>query len=62
MLKQEVVSALGNGMFHIFGVATIQEGIEILTGVPAGEMDDDGNFPDGTVYGRVQKKRYQYLE
>jgi len=30
--------------------------------VPAGELDSDGNYPEDTVYGRVQKKLYQYLE
>lgn len=62
MLKREVVDAAKDGKFHIFGVSTIQEGIEILTGVPAGDLDDKGNYPKGTVYGRVQEKLYQYLE
>lgn len=62
MLKKEVIHAVEKGNFHIFGVSTIQEGIEILTGVPAGEMDEDANYPETTVYGRVQKKLYQYLE
>lgn len=62
MIKKEVINEVEKGRFHIFGVSTIQEGIEILTGVPAGERNKDGNFPEETVYGRVQKKLYQYLE
>jgi predicted ATP-dependent protease len=62
MLKREIVTAVAQGQFHIFGVSTIQEGIEILTGEPAGVPDADGNYPADSVYGRVQKKLYQYLE
>jgi len=34
-------------------VATVEEGIEILTGMPAGTLQEDGTFPEGTVFGRV---------
>jgi hypothetical protein len=40
----------------------VEEGIEILTGVPAGKADKDGNYPEGTVYGAVQKKLAHYFE
>lgn len=42
VLKDEVVQAVEDGKFSIYAVSTIDEGIEILTGVPAGEPDDDG--------------------
>ena len=49
MLKPAVVAAVDAGKFHIFPVATIDEGIEILTGVAAGEADEKGEYPPGTV-------------
>lgn len=61
MLKLEVIQAVKKGKFHIYKVSDVKEGIEILTGVPAGEPDDNGDFPDGTVYGKVQKKLEKYL-
>ena len=45
----EVVEAVKNKKFHIYAVSTIEEGIEVLTGVPAGKKDKDGKFPAGTV-------------
>ena len=49
MLKEEVVEAIKEGKFHIYPVKTIDEGIEVLTGVPAGELGDEGTYPEGTV-------------
>jgi len=49
MLKKEVVEAVQQGKFHIYPVKTINEGIEILTGVKAGEKKEDGAFEEGTV-------------
>jgi hypothetical protein len=43
-------------------VSTVEEGIEILTGMRAGRPDRRGNFPENTVYGRVQRKLKKYLE
>jgi hypothetical protein len=40
----------------------VEEGIEILTGIPAGKAGKDGNYPDGTVYGAVQQKLAQYYK
>lgn len=62
MLKKDVVNAVKNGEFHIYQVSTVEEGIEILTGVAAGTPDEDGNFPEGTVYRKVQEKLKRYLE
>ena len=41
------------GKFHIYPVGRVEEGIELLTGVPAGEKQDDGSFPEETVFARV---------
>jgi len=53
MLRRDVVEAVSAGQFHIYAVAHIDEGIELLTGVPAGAADDAGHFPDETVNRRV---------
>lgn len=55
-LSDEVVDAVREGRFHIYPVSTIEEGIEILTGVSAGEPDNEGNYPPDTVYGKVAGK------
>ncbi len=59
-LSDEVVAAVREGKFHIYPVTTIEEGIEILTGVPAGTPDSDGEYPPGSVFGLVQQKLASY--
>lgn len=49
MLSLEVIEAVKEGRFHIWAVSHVDEGIEILTGVPAGTPDEDGNYPEGTI-------------
>ena len=44
-LSDEVVQAVKNKKFHIYAISTIEEGIEVLTGVPAGKKDSKGTFP-----------------
>ncbi len=56
MLRKEVVEAVKEGKFHIYPVKTIDEGIEILTGVEAGERLPDGGFKEGTVNDLVDKR------
>ena len=56
MLRRDVVEAAGSGRFRIYPVRTIDEGIELLTGVPAGTRDGDGGFPQGTVNRRVEDR------
>jgi lon-related putative ATP-dependent protease len=62
MLRADVVDAVKNGKFHIYAVATIDEGIEVLTAVAAGERDSGGQYPDGSVNARVEKKLRQFTE
>ncbi|CAB1065325.1 ATP-dependent protease La (EC Type II [Olavius sp. associated proteobacterium Delta 1] len=62
MLSKEVIDAVKKRKFHVYQVATVEDGIEILTGTPAGKADRDGNFPKGTVYGAVQQKLKQYYQ
>ncbi|EEG77126.1 Lon protease family protein [Dethiobacter alkaliphilus] len=61
-LSDEVVDAVREGKFHIYPVTTIEEGIEILTGVPAGKTDEEGNYPEDTVFGKVAAKLTRYNE
>ena len=62
MIKKEVIDAVKRKKFHIYQVSSVEEGIEILTGVKAGKRDKKGNFPEGTVYGAVQKKLKEYFK
>ncbi len=61
MLKRSVLEAVRNKKFTIWQVATIEEGIEILTGTDAGTADSEGNYPPDTLYGLVQQKLRTYL-
>jgi predicted ATP-dependent protease len=56
VLRKDVVNAVAEGRFHIYPVKTIDEGIELLTGVPAGVADEKGNYPGKTVSDFVDKK------
>jgi hypothetical protein len=49
MLRKDVVEACAEGRFAVYGVASIDEGIEILTGIPAGRPDETGAYSIGTV-------------
>ena len=62
MLKDEVVQAVKDGKFRIHPVKTIDQGIEILTGVKAGVRKEDGTFEEGTVNFLVDKHLKHYAE
>ena len=61
-LSDEIIEAVKNKLFHIYAISTIEEGIEILTGVPAGKKDKDGKFPAGTINALVYKKLKEYAK
>ena len=61
-LSDEIIEAVKNKQFHIYSVSTIEEGIEVLTGVPAGKKDKDGKFPAGTVNYLVYEKLKKYAK
>ena len=62
MLKQEVIDAVQAGQFHIYPVSHVDQGIEILTGIPAGERDEEGNYPEGTINQRVEARLAELAE
>jgi len=62
MLRTEVRQAVAEAKFHIYPVRTIDEGIEILTGVPAGEQQEDGTYPEDSVHERVRARLEEIAE
>jgi lon-related putative ATP-dependent protease len=56
MLRKDVVEAVKAGKFHVYSVKMIDEGIEILTGMPAGKIKADGTYPKGTINNLVNEK------
>jgi lon-related putative ATP-dependent protease len=62
MLRSEVVEAVKEKKFHIYAVSTIDEGVELLTGVPAGVADAKGDYPPETVSGKVMRRLSELIE
>jgi predicted ATP-dependent protease len=60
MLESKVVEAVANGLFHIYTVEHVSEGIELLTGFPAGMANAAGSYPRGSVLGHAQKTLQAY--
>lgn len=56
MLRESVTEAIRDGRFHVWAVRTIDEGLEILTGLPAGEAGEDGRYAEGTINARVSAR------
>ena len=56
MLRPDVVEAIRAERFHVYAVATVEAGIELLTGVPAGVADAYGHYPEGTVFGAAETR------
>jgi hypothetical protein len=55
-----VVAAIAAGDFHVWAVETVDEGIELLTGTPAGARGADAVFPEGSVHRRVEDRLHDY--
>jgi predicted ATP-dependent protease len=62
VLRDDVARAIASGEFNLYAVATVAQGIEVLTGVPAGERDPQGRFPAGSVFGRVERRIIEIAE
>lgn len=61
-LSNEILEAVDEGKFHVYPVSSIDEGIEILTGVEAGVADENGNYPKGTINYLVSEKLKKYAQ
>ncbi|MGH2536333.1 MAG: Lon protease family protein [Candidatus Promineifilaceae bacterium] len=53
MLREDVIEAAAAGKFHVYPVDTVEQGIELLSGIPAGEADAEGNYPEGSIGQRI---------
>ena len=62
MLRQDVIEAVEAGGFSIYPVATVDQGIELLTGVPAGEPDAAGRYPEGTINAQVHERLSDFAQ
>jgi len=62
MLRHDVVEAVEAGQFHVYAVETVDQGIELLTGIPAGERDGEGNFTEGSINQRVEARLIELAE
>ena len=62
MLRADVVEAVANGQFAIYAIETVDEGIELLTGIPAGERDESGAYPEGTLNFLVEHRLAKLAE
>ena len=62
MLREDVLEAVDNGLFSIYAIDTVDDGIELLTGMPAGKPDKHGKFPKGTVNYKVQQSLEEYYK
>jgi ATP-dependent Lon protease len=56
MLREDVLEAVANHKFHIWPVARVEQGVELLTGTPAGRRNGSGKFEDGSVFARVDER------
>jgi predicted ATP-dependent protease len=62
VMRDDVAEAVGAGQFHLYAVDTAAQGIEVLTGLPAGERDASGRFPAASVFGRVERRIIEIAE
>lgn len=62
MLRDDVIDAVRAGKFHIYAISTVDEGIELLTGVTAGQPDKNGRYLEGTINARVLRALRTYSE
>lgn len=58
MLREDVVAAVAGGRFHIWAIDTVDQGLELITGRPSGQPDEDGQFPQDSVHRAVQQRLF----
>jgi ATP-dependent Lon protease len=59
-LREDVAAACAEGKFHVYAVDTIQEALEVFTGVEAGERDDEGEYAEDTLLRKAVDRAYEY--
>ncbi|MBT8063342.1 MAG: AAA family ATPase [Gammaproteobacteria bacterium] len=62
MLRQDVVTACEEGRFSVYAVETVQQALEVLTGNPAGQADENGEYPEGSLLKLAQEKAAEYWQ
>jgi predicted ATP-dependent protease len=62
MLREDVVQAVREGRFTVYAIDSVDEALELFTGVPAGQKGADGKYPDGSINARVQEKLREFAE
>lgn len=62
MLRHDVIDQIKNGKFHVYAIKTIDEGIELLTGMPAGKKLKSGEYPKGTIHHLVDKRLTEFAK
>jgi ATP-dependent Lon protease len=62
MLREDVVHSVAEGKFHIYQVDSVDEALELLTGLSAGERAKDGTYPEGSMHNLIDKKLSQMAE
>jgi hypothetical protein len=62
MLREDVRAAVQAGKFSVYAIDSVDDGLELLTGLPAGERDENGVFPEGSVNRRVEDTLARYAE
>lgn len=55
MLRERIVDAVQQGLFHIYPIETVDEGLSLLTGLPVGERDENGRFPEDSFHAVVDE-------
>ena len=62
MLNPEVVAACADGKFSVYAVDTIEQALELFTGMPAGAVDGEGDYPAGTLLNLAQCRAREYWQ
>jgi len=62
MLRKEVIEAVESGLFRVYAVDTVDQAMEVLTGLPAGELRPDRTFPEGSINQRVSSRLVSLAE
>ncbi len=62
MLRPDIVEAAREGRFHIYAVDHVKQALELFTGLPAGTLDDEGQYPEGSVLATAMDRAFEYWQ